>query len=89
MEYQLSNKFLHADDLSRLIAKNAEMFVDIVIAALKSEIEIKNILCNVVRKLPDTLEEIKVKAEQDMFILKIKNNNKVSCTKSNYYKSRY
>lgn len=41
-------------------------------AELKSENKIKSILCNGVRELPVTLEELKIKAEVDEFIIKMK-----------------
>lgn len=72
MEYQLSKTLEHVDGLSRLIAENAKPLEDMIISALKREMEVKNILCKVVWELPVTLDEIKQKAEKDVFIAKIK-----------------
>lgn len=67
MEYLPSKKLGHA----RLTPKYSEPLENTVIIALKAEKE-KNISCNVVCELPLTLEEIKMKAETDEFITKMK-----------------
>ena len=45
---------------------------DTVIAALKSDKEIKDTLCNTVKAVPVTLNEISGKAENDAFVEKRK-----------------
>ena len=52
-------KIAHADGLSRLIPDKAELLEETVIAALKQEQELKEVLINTVSELPVTLEEIK------------------------------
>ena len=60
MEFLLSKKKLcHADGLSRLILKHREPLEDIVIASLRTEGEFKTTLCNTVKELPVTLDQIK------------------------------
>jgi hypothetical protein len=81
MEYVPSKKLGHADGLSRLIPKQTEPLEDMVIAAIQAEAEVKNTLCDTVRELPVTLDEIKSKAEVDEFILSTKekiNNNQLN-----------
>ena len=68
MEFLPSKKIAHADGLSRLIPKLSEPLEETVIAALSTEMEIKQVLCNTVKELPVTLEEIKFKAKFDKFI---------------------
>ena len=84
MEFLPSKEIAHADGLSRLIPKNTEPLEETVIASLKSEMDIKYILFNTVKKLPVTLEEIKFQRKFDKFInqtkkelknLKVKTNN--------------
>ena len=72
MEYISSSKLGHADGLSRLIPINRESLEETVIAALKDETEINEVLCNTIRELPVTLEKIKKAAETDDFIKKTK-----------------
>ncbi|XP_014772973.1 uncharacterized protein K02A2.6-like [Octopus bimaculoides] len=72
MEYILSKKLSHVDCLSRLISKNVESLEDTVIAVLRAENEIKNVLCNVIRELPVTLQDIILKLVNDRFIIKMK-----------------
>lgn len=43
-----------------------------VIAAIQAEVEVKNTLCDTIRELPVTLDEIKSKAEVDEFIISTK-----------------
>ena len=45
---------------------------DTVIAAVKAEKEVKDMLCNTVKELLVTLDEIRGKAENDAFIEKMK-----------------
>ena len=72
MEFLTSSKISHADWLSRFIPKHTELIEDTVIASLRTEVEVKNTLCNTVRELPITLDEIKEKVFDD-FIKEIKN----------------
>ena len=74
MEFLPSSKLCHADGLYRLIPKNSEPLEDTVIASLQAEIEIKKILCNTVRELTVTLEEIKNKTLDDSFMVEIRKN---------------
>lgn len=62
MEFLPSNKICHADSLSRLIPKYMEPLEVTVIAAIKTEVDVKSMLCNTVRELPVTIEEIINKA---------------------------
>ena len=73
MEHVSSKKLGHADALSRLIPQYGESFEETVIAALKDENECSNLVCNTIRELPVTLEEIKKEAVKDDFIKKMKN----------------
>ena len=72
MEFLPSQKISHADGLSRLIPKMREPLEDTVIASLRTERDINNVLCNTVRELPVTLEEIKREALKDEFIRQTK-----------------
>lgn len=65
-------KLSHVNGLFRLIPRNNEPLEDMVIASLQSEVEIKNVLCNTVRKLPVMLEDIKSKVLEDKFITEMK-----------------
>ena len=58
IQYMPSKKIAHADGLSRLILDNAKLLEETVIAALKQEQELKEVLINTVSELPVTLEEI-------------------------------
>ena len=60
------------DGLSRLIPKFNKPFKDTVIALLRPENKIKNVLFNTVTELPVTLDKIRVEAKKDDFIVKIK-----------------
>ena len=59
MVYLPSNKFGHADGLSKLIPKYKEPLEDTVIAFLQCEDKLKITLCNSVREFPVTLGQIK------------------------------
>ena len=72
MEFLLSQKLGHADGLSRLIPKMQEPLEDTVIASLHTESIMSTVLCNTVRELPVTLEEIRKVAAKDEFITQIK-----------------
>ena len=54
IEYLPSNKFGHADGLSRLIPKYREAWEDTVTASLQSKGEVKPFICNSIRELPVT-----------------------------------
>ena len=71
MESQPSNKFGHADRLSRLIPKYLEPLEDTVIASLQPKKK-KKIICNSIRELSVTLEQIKQEAFRDKYINNIK-----------------
>ena len=58
IQYMPSKKITHADGLSRLIPNNAEQLEETVIAALKQEQELTEVLINTVSELPVKLEEI-------------------------------
>lgn len=64
MEFLPSKKLSHVDGLSRLILKFCEPLEDTVIATIRAENEIKNVLCNTATELPVTLEQIRVKVEK-------------------------
>ena len=63
MEFLPSKKLGHADGLSRLIPNISVPLEDTVIAALKAEKEAKDMLCNTVKELLVTLDEIRWKDE--------------------------
>ena len=71
MEFLLSKEITHVGGLSRLIPKNTEPLEETVIALLRSEIDVKYVLFNTVKKkLPIMLEEIKELMDQ-----KVKTND--------------
>ena len=72
MEFLPSKKLGHADGLPRPIPKFSVPLEDTVIAALEAEKEVKDMLCNAVKELPMTLDEIREKTENDAFIKKMK-----------------
>lgn len=49
---------------------------DTVIASLQAEVDKKNFLCNTVWELPVTLEEKKIKALDDNFIVEMRKKTK-------------
>ena len=72
IEYLPSKQITHADGLSRLVPKCSEHFEDTIIAALRTDCEIKNMIANTIKELPMTLLEIKSGAMNDDFITNIK-----------------
>ena len=72
MKFLPSKKLGYADCLSKLIPKFSVPFEDTVIAALKEEKEVKDMLCNTLKELPVTLDGIRWKVENDTFIKKMK-----------------
>ena len=72
IEYLPSNQISHADGLSRLVPKYSELFEDTIIAALRTDCEIKNMIANTIKELPVTLLEIKSEAMNDDFITNLK-----------------
>ena len=72
IEYLLSKQISHADGLSRLVPKYSEPIEDTIIAALRTDCEIKNMIANTIKELPVTLLEIKSEAMNDDFITNIK-----------------
>ena len=81
-----SKKIAHVDGLSGLIPDNAELLEETVIAALKQEQELTEVLINTVSELPVTLEEIKKAAKTDEYIInmnkQVNGNDKNKKTKS-------
>ena len=53
--------------------KNTEVFEDSIIAILKTNCEIKDMIANTVKELPVTLADIKRKSRENEFIQSIKN----------------
>ena len=82
-----SKKIAHADGLSRLILDNAELLEETVIAALKQEQELKEVLINTVSELPVTLVEIKKAAKMDTYIINM--NKQVKGNEKNKKKYRH
>ena len=72
-EFLTSKNICHAVSLSRLIPKNTEVFEDSIIATLRTNCEIKNIIANTVKQLPVTLADIKRESQEDEFIQSYKN----------------
>ena len=72
MGYLPSNKFGHVEGLSRLIPKYKESLESTVIASLQFEGKSKITLCNSVRELPVTLDQIKQEAFRNEYINQIK-----------------
>ena len=70
MEYISSKEITHADGLSRLIPKSSEPLEESVIASLKEEKELSEILVNTIRELPVILDDIK-KAAKRMSLLSV------------------
>lgn len=64
-----SKKLGHADGWSRLIQKYTESLEEKVMAALRDESELSGLLCNIIRELPVTLEDVK-KSKRTMISLK-------------------
>ena len=74
MEFLPSHKLGHADSLSRIIPRFCESLEDTVIAALRAESEIKNMLFNTKWDLIIILADVKIKAKKN-FYLRIKRKN--------------
>ena len=72
IEFLSSAKLGHADGLSRLIPKHNEPLEETVIASLRSEKNYSQILFNAVKELPVTLRDIIREAENDNFIMEMK-----------------
>ena len=72
IEYLPSKQISHADRLSRLVLKYSEPFEDTIIAALRTDCEIKNMIANNIKELPVIQLEIKSEAINDDFITNIK-----------------
>ena len=72
IEYLPSKEISHADGLSRSVPKYSEPFEDTIIAALRTDCEIKNMIANTIKELPVTVLEIKSEAMNDAFITNIK-----------------
>ena len=63
MECLSSKEITHADGLSRLIPKTCEPLEKMVIASLRSEMDLKYVIYSAVKELPVTLEEIRYKTK--------------------------
>ena len=72
IEYLPLKQISHADWLSRLVPKYSEPLEDTIIAALRTDCEIKNMIANTIKELPVTLLDIKSEAMNDDFISNIK-----------------
>ena len=72
IEYLPSKQISHADGLLMLVPKFSEPFEDTIIAALRTDCEIKNMIANTIKELPVTQLEIKSEAMNDDFITNIK-----------------
>ena len=55
-----------------MVPKNSEPFEDTIIAALRTDCEIKNMIANTIKELPVALLEIKSEAMNDDFLTIIK-----------------
>ena len=73
IDFLTSKSICKADSLSRLIPQNTEVFEDSIIATLRTNCEIKNMIANTVKELPVTLADIKRESREDEFIQSIKN----------------
>ena len=58
IEFLTSKNICHADRLSRLIPKNTEVFEDSIIATLRTNCKIKNMIAITVKELPVILTDI-------------------------------
>ena len=65
IEFLTSKNVCYADSLSRLIPKNTEVFEDSIIATLRTDFEIENMITNTVKELPVTLVDIKREYRED------------------------
>ena len=78
MNYNFKTEFVSlkklgcVDGLSRLIPKFTELLEDMVTATLRDEKELSVLICNMIRELPVSLEDIKKAAEKGEFIKKNK-----------------
>ena len=72
IKYLPSKQISHAYGLSRLVLKYSEPFEDTIIAALRTDCEIKNMIANTIKELPVMPLEIKSEAMNDDFITTIK-----------------
>ena len=81
MEFLPSKRIGHADGLSRLIPKYTEPLEDTVIASLRSEYDYSKVLCNTIKELPVTLDDIKKRQEKIILLSKLKINYKQTMSK--------
>lgn len=61
IEYLTSKSIGHADELSRLISNYTGLLEEKVRAALRDESEFSGLLCNTIKELPVTQEDVKKK----------------------------
>ena len=59
IEFLTFKNICHADGLSRIIPKNSEVFEDSIIANLRTDCKVKNMIANTIKELPVTLADIK------------------------------
>ena len=71
--YLPSKNICHADGLSRLVPKNTEVFEDSIIATLRTNCKIKNMIAETMGELPVTFADIKRESLKDDFIHTTKN----------------
>ena len=72
IEFLTSKNICHANNLSWLILQNTKVFGDSIIATLRMDCEIKNMIANTVKELPVTFFDIKRESREDEFIQSIK-----------------
>ena len=72
IEYLPLKQISHANGRSRLVPKYSELFEGTIIAALRTDCEIKNMRANTIKELPVTPLEIKSEAMNEDFITNIK-----------------
>ena len=68
LEYLPSRQTGHTDGLLRLVPSQSEPQESSVIASLRTDCEIKNMMLNMIRELPVTPQKIKREAQEDEFI---------------------
>ena len=72
LNYNFKIEYLPHDGLSRWILKYSEPFEDTIIAALRTDFKIKNMIASTIKELPVTLLEMKIESMNDDFITNIK-----------------
>lgn len=72
LEYLFSKQIRHVDGFSNLIPKQNEPLKDSIIASLRTDSEIKTMICNTIIERPVTLHEIKLEANNEEFLTSTK-----------------